>query len=190
MTVITLPIRQLVAGRLFGQVTGQRDFARICERLAGTPPGSTVLLDFDGIPLVSGSWANAALVPLMEWVADRRIDLYPILLNVSSESLEDMQLVAKWNHQTYLHAHGRKGLPSKARLLGALDQGQMATLRCVLDLKEVTGAELERRTDEPIKATAWNNRLKDLHSKRLLRRTKRGREQLYSPVVSEIIING
>ena len=126
----------------------------------------------------------------MRWAADSQIDLYPVLLNASEEYVEDIQLVAEWNHQTYLHAAARKGLPRKAVLLGSLDQGQVATLQHVLDFQEVTGAELERRTGEPIKATAWNNRLKDLHSKRLLRRTKRGREQVYSPVVREIIFNG
>ena len=50
MKLITVPMNQLVGDRLYGQVTGQRDFARICERLAGTPPESIVLLDFDGIP--------------------------------------------------------------------------------------------------------------------------------------------
>jgi hypothetical protein len=56
---------------------------------------------------------------------------------------------------------------------------------------EITGAELERQfPEETIKATAWNNRLKDLHNMRLLRREKRGREQVYSPVVAEIAFNG
>ena len=55
----------------------------------------------------------------------------------------------------------------------------------------VSGAELERRQpDAGIKATAWNNRLKDLYQKRLLHRVKRGREQIYSPVVSEVVIDG
>ena len=53
---------------------------------------------------------------------------------------------------------------------------------------EATGAELERREPggERVKATAWNNRLKDLYEKRLLRRAKRGREQVYTPVVPEV----
>lgn len=190
MQPVTLSIKKVVGERLHGRVSGQRDFARICEGLAGTPTGSVVFLDFLDVPLVSGSWANAAIVPLMRWAADSQIDLYPVLLNVSEESVEDIQLVAEWNHQTYLQATVRRGCPRRAVLLGSLDQGQNATLRHVLDLREVTGAELERRINEPVRATAWNNRLKDLHSKRLLRRTKRGREQVYSPVVPEIDFNG
>jgi hypothetical protein len=76
-------------------------------------------------------------------------------------------------------------------LIGSLDPGQRTTLEAVAEFRDVTGAELERRkATERIGATAWNNRLKDLHQKRLLRRTKRGREQVYSPVVEVIEING
>jgi predicted transcriptional regulator len=44
--------------------------------------------------------------------------------------------------------------------------------------------------DEGVKATAWNNRLRDLYEKRLLTRKKTGREQVYSPVVEEVNSNG
>src|SRR5207248_1402595 len=79
----------------------------------------------------------------------------------------------------------------RAVLIGPLDPGQRATLDALLELHEATGAALERlRPDANIKATAWNNRLKDLHDKRLLRRERRGREQVYSPVVAEIVPDG
>ena len=61
MGVVRLPIGELLGSdRLVGRVPGQRDFGRICEALAGTPSGQIVLLDFGGITLVSGSWANSA----------------------------------------------------------------------------------------------------------------------------------
>ena len=45
-------------------------------------------------------------------------------------------------------------------------------------------------TQKPIKATAWNNRLRDLYDKRLIRRERRGREQVYSTVLKEIEFDG
>lgn len=190
MSVIHISCRELLDSRLYGRVAGQRDFARLCEKLAGAPTGSRVLLDFDEIPLVSGSWANAALVPLNKWAADAQIDLYPILLNANAESLEEIRLVAEWNHQVYLHAVGEPEAPSRARLIGKLDPGQMETLRHVLAFGETTGAELQDQLNGKVKATAWNNRLKDLCLKRVLRRTKAGRRQIYSAVVPEILVNG
>jgi len=73
-------------------------------------------------------------------------------------------------------------------LIGSLDSVQAETLKVVLEYSEVTGAKLEQlRPQDNVKATAWNNRLKDLYKKRLLRRRKQGREQFYSPVVKEIV---
>ena len=43
---------------------------------------------------------------------------------------------------------------------------ERATLAAVLKATEVTGAALDRQ--EGVKATAWNNRLKDLYQKRLI----------------------
>ena len=73
-------------------------------------------------------------------------------------------------------------------LEGNLDVGQKATLVAVVNGAEVTGARWAGR--KGVKGTAWNNRLKDLYQKRLIRREKRGREQVYSPVVAEINLNG
>jgi hypothetical protein len=73
-------------------------------------------------------------------------------------------------------------------LVGRLDVGQKATLVAVVKGAEVTGAALDGK--DGVKGTAWNNRLKDLHQKRLIRREKRGREQVYFPVVAEISLNG
>jgi hypothetical protein len=76
-------------------------------------------------------------------------------------------------------------------LIGPLDPAQRKTLEAVLRSKQITGAELERKfPEEGVGATAWNNRLKDLYTKRLLTRFKRGREQVYSPLMDEIELNG
>ena len=81
--------------------------------------------------------------------------------------------------------------PQRALLVGTLDPAQRTCLHAVTSAEEVTGAGLEReRPQERIGATAWNNRLKDLFGKRLLQRKKRGREQVYFPVVREIEFDG
>ena len=96
-------------------------------------------------------------------------------------------MVAEWTHTCFLVGRG-KGPPKSAGLVGCLDVGQRATLEAVVGGSEVTGAALGGT--DGVKGTAWNNRLKDLYQKRLVRRAKRGREQVYSPVVSEIKFNG
>lgn len=174
---------------LQGRLLGRKHFGQTCEILADTPPGEVVALDFSGVDLMTGSWANEMIVPLYKWASDPRNDIFPILLNLKGRWDEELQLLADWNQQCYLWAKGDR--PSRAKLIGVLDPGQKKTLESVLRYKEITGAELERKhPEEGIGATAWNNRLKDLHTKRLITRAKRGREQVYSPLMEEIELDG
>jgi hypothetical protein len=176
--------------QLQGRPLGRKHFARLCELLSDAPAGEVVLLDFAKVDLVTGSWVDAALVTLLRWAADERNDVFPVICNASPKWLDDLALVAEWTHQVYLVAEG-SGPPERAALVGSLDPAQRTTLETLLELHEGTGASVERqRPGEGIKATAWNNRLRDLYEKRLLRREKRGREHVYSPVVREVVLDG
>jgi hypothetical protein len=175
---------------LQGRPLGRRHYARLCELLSEVPAGGIALLDFAGVETVTGSWINAALVPLLQWASNEQNDLYPVLLNFNPKWFDELQLVADWTHNCFLVGRG-KALPKLATVIGPLDVAQRATLDAVVSASEVTGAGLERlRPKDGVKATAWNNRLKDLYEKRLIRRVKRGREQLYSPIVPEVVLNG
>ena len=184
-----IPVAEHVGTLLQGRPLGKKHYARLCELLSETPAGDIALLDFAGVETVTGSWINEALVPLLRWAVDDRTDLFPVLVNVDPSWLDELQMVAEWTHNCFLVSQRKTS--KTAKLIGSLDVAQRATLDAVVDASEVTGAELERRwPDEGVKATAWNNRLKDLFEKRLIRREKRGREQVYSPVVAEIQVNG
>lgn len=172
---------------LQGRPLGRKHYPRLCEVLADVSPGDVALLDFAEVEIVTGSWINEALVPLLRWAADERNDIFPVVLNFDPAWLDELQMVAEWTHNCFLVARGRN-LPKSASLVGSLDVGQKATLVAVVKGAEVTGAALDGK--DGVKGTAWNNRLKDLYQKRLVRREKRGREQVYSPVVAEINLNG
>ncbi|MCX5676469.1 MAG: BlaI/MecI/CopY family transcriptional regulator [Planctomycetota bacterium] len=184
-------ISQSFGRRLQGRLLGKKHLAGVLRRLANAPEGEVVLLDFGGVEQLTGSWVNAMIVPLFGWASGNQCNVFPLLCNIRKEWLDDLRLVAEWNHQCYLVAERAKGVPRRASLIGHLDPAQQRTLKAVLKFGSVTGAELERRIpDEKIQATAWNNRLRDLHEKRLLARKKEGRAQIYSPVVEEVISNG
>jgi hypothetical protein len=187
---MNLRMKKEFGQRLAGRLPGKRDYARLCDLLSDAPPGTIVYLDFADIVDISGSWINAALVPLLTWAADERNDLFPTLCNVKEELLDELGLVAKFTHTCFLVATGSIP-PRRATLIGPLDAGQQSTLDALLEFQAATGAELKRqKSAEKIEATAWNNRLKDLYQKRLLRRESRGREQVYSPIVKEIVHHG
>jgi hypothetical protein len=187
---ITVCIVDSFGPQLQGRSVGRKHYARLCELLSDAAEGEMVLLDFSGVELVTGSWINAMLVPFLRWTAEESNDIYPVICNARKEWLEELQLVAEFNQRCYLVASGIMP-PRTATIAGSLDPAQRKTLEAVLASGEVTGAELERqKPGERIRATAWNNRLRDLHYMRLLRREKRGRAQFYSPVIAEISFNG
>ncbi len=176
---------------LNGRVMGRSNFAEVCSLLAAEPPGGQFILDFQKVDYVTGSWLNAMLVPLVHWAGEGGVDLFPLLTNISDAWLDDLGLVAEWNHQCYLIGSGKSGQIDRSRLIGQLDPAQAHCLKAVIRLGGATGAKLEREyPKEGIRATAWNNRLRDLYGKRLLRSETRGRERVYRPITKEIICNG
>lgn len=176
---------------LQGKLPGKKHFAKLCDVLSSVPPSTTVFLNFAGVEIVTGSWVNALFVPFFQWAGSEGTDIFPVVCNLAvPEWLDEFALVAEWTHRCFLIASGK--LPAmRARAIGPLDPGQVATLNAVSELGPVTGAELERKwSAETVRATAWNNRLRDLYDKRLIRKERRGREHVYSTVLKEIKFDG
>jgi hypothetical protein len=186
-----IPLTEILETEILqGRPLGRKHFPMLCAAISESTDGGLVLLDFHGVENVTGSWINEALVPLAGWMADRRNDLFPILMNLDKDWIDDLQLVSEWNHCCFLIGDGSEP-PNSAVLAGLLDPGQRQTFDAVIASSGITGAELERQlADSKVKATAWNNRLKDLFQKRLLQREKRGREQVYRSVVAEVVFHG
>jgi hypothetical protein len=186
--IMVLDIAKLCGPNLSGRVLGKKHFGQASEVLSPVRPGELIVLDFSKVEYVSASWINAMLVPLCKRAAEEANDLYVVLAVFPANSVDDLQLVAEQSHLPFLVSASVKVPISKATLIGSLDPGQRATLDAAQELGAATGAELAaKRASEGTKATAWNNRLRDLFDKRLLRRRKQGREQIYTPVAKEII---
>ena len=171
--------------RFQGQPRGTRHFAKVCEALSGAAPGGIIYLDFRGADVLTGSWISAMLIQLIRWGATPEVELFFVVCNLNPELVDELDYVAEKAHVVFLLASDP--VPSKsASLVGPLDPGQWETLDAVLKLGEATGVALEREYPD-VKATAWNNRLRDLYErKRLLKRQKQGREQVYRPVVGDL----
>lgn len=175
---------------LQGRPLGRAHFPQLCGLLTDVPTGETVLLDFGDAEMVTGSWINEALVPLFEWASHQRNDVFPVIVNFDDDWLDELSLVGELTHNCFLVSKGKHS-PKSATLIGKLDVGQRETLKAASTVEDATGAKLERSgINKAVQATAWNNRLRDLYQKRLLKREKRGREQVYSPVVREVTVDG
>jgi hypothetical protein len=185
----TIRISEQMGRLLTGRFNGRQHFAKACELLASISPNATVTLDFKGTEYVSASWINAMLQPLVAFAADEKNDFYIVVKNFPEISRDDLQFVAEQNRLPIIVIND--GASSTGTIYGYLDAGQRETLDAVLNRGEVTGASLATKgKGSGISGAAWNNRLRDLNLKRLLRRRREGREQIYSAVILEMNING
>lgn len=177
--------------RLQGKSAGRKHFASICGMLNSTSAQESVFVDFGGVESVNGSWINMAIGPLFRWAAESQNDLFPILCSFPDKDFDELELVGQVNQQCYPIAPDTSDPIHSIVVVGPLEESLRGTLELLSSLKHATGAELARQLPAAnIQPTAWNNRLKDLYDKRLLRRRKEGRQQIYFPVAEEVRIHG
>ena len=132
-----------------------------------------------------------AVAPLVRWCSECQNDFFPVLARFPAKDFDELELVAEKNQQCYAISQAVAIPIEKVTLIGPLDPSLRSTLSQLQATGEVTGAELARAVpDAEILPTAWNNRLKDLHTMRLLFRRKEGRQQVYSPLAKEIVFYG
>ena len=117
MTTEIRVAERLGTAMLQGRPLGRKHYPRLCEVLADVPSGDVALLDFAGVEIVTGSWINEALVPLLRWAADERNDIFPVFLNFDPAWLDELQMVAEWTHNCFLVSRG-KTLPNVGELSG------------------------------------------------------------------------
>lgn len=174
---------------LTGKVAGRRDFARICSLLAKAPRGGVVFLDLTNVEIINGSWINTAIAPTFRWAAEPQVDIFPLLAHFPGNWLDELELVAQVNDQCFPLVESTRLPVRSVKVIGSIDDYLKLTLQSIAEVEAATGAQLARLQPK-IQATAWNNRLKELHDKRLLVRRKEGRQQIYSPLAEEVTFDG
>ncbi len=143
--------------------------------LAKASDGGWVVVDFEGIAVMTASYFDAGLWPLWGVVPrDRGLDaLHPVLANIGQDVIDDVAIG--------LREHGGAAwvLTGDApRLIGKVDDGTRRLLAALEQREPATAADLEGL--DSIVRTAWSNRLAALYDQRLVRRQKDGKRLLYS----------
>ena len=174
---------------------------------AGTiPAGTLVILDFEKIGAVNGSYIKGTaswlltcgqlssgntqnIIPPRHVADPRPYDLFVCVTGLSPELVTEFQDFLKPRLLPLLFAKKLAGgAVQEALLLGHLDPALRFTLNAVTDKGTSTAPQLhEMFPEQKITVTAWNNRLNDLHSLRLVRRTRVGRGLEYSPLTKIIL---
>lgn len=162
-------------------------------------PGVLVLLDLRAAESMTASFIKATVFRLQDiHLGDDRADdrprtalnVYPIILGANAEVGSELDDVLVRHGRTCLEAEdGGGGVTlTRARLRGCLDPVLATSLRHLASIEAATAQEMHLRFPEgrPIAATAWNNRLNDLHARRLVRRVREGRTWRYFSIAKEI----
>ena len=207
-----LKLKQFLRGTsvALGATAGEQHMLSVYRGVAqGTiPPGSCILLDFDGITGVNGSYIKATALwvltcgqlsvtnsgslssPVPRHEADPRpYDLFVCVTELTPELEVEFQEFLKPRRLPLLYAQRvRNDCVEEATLLGHLDATLALTLKAAGQHGTVTAPELHRAFPrDEVTVTAWNNRLNDLHALRLVRRIRAGRAWKYESVAKKIV---
>lgn len=167
------------------------------------PPGSVLVLDFQGVEMMDYSFADEAFGSLYARMAAREYpDRYMVLAmgddEVSRALLENIEVALQQRDVAALvvprdaiEASGQ-AMPSRREsdqweVIGVLPEHLLDTLRAVMEKEQVTVRDLAEALHLD-SATACNNRVAKLHQLRLVRREaaivpEGGRQYCYSSVI-------
>ena len=207
-----LKLKQFLGGTsvALGATAGEQHMQSVYRGVAqGTiSPGSCIVLDYDGIIGVNGSYIKATALwiltcgqlsvtnsgslasPVPRHEADPRpYDLFVCITGLTTELEVEFQEFLKPRRLPLLYAQRLRGdSVEEARLLGHLDSTLALTLKAAGQHGTVTAPELHRAFPrDKVTVTAWNNRLNDLHALRLVRRIRAGRAWKYESVAKRIV---
>jgi hypothetical protein len=171
------------------------------------PPGTLIVLDFERMVAVNGSYIKGTafwllkcgqlscsgnsenIIPPRHTADPRPYDLFVCVSGLSPEVMTEFQEFLKPRGLPLLYAKKfAGGTVNEAIMLGHLDPALRFTLNAMTKQGICTAPQLhELFPDQKITVTAWNNRLNDLHSLRLVRRARVGRGLEYNPITNNII---
>lgn len=191
-----------------GATLGQDHLAPLVRSLRSDPdltvgPGEIVVLDFSGLEAATSSYLKATILWLVEAGrlaaggeqtpgeprAPAPLNVFPVVTGLSAEIREELNDVLLSRSMPCLEASHYDDISiQQARLLGFLDVEKLSTLEILVREHETTAPRLhEKYASTGIGATGWNNRLTALHRLRLARRTKQGRQWVYSSLAKEVM---
>jgi hypothetical protein len=176
------------AQQLAGGALGDRLFRdRIEPALFGLGSHGILLLSFRGVASVTGSIIKATWHRLhpSEGV------MVPTMLTHLSEDV-------RGEFAIYLRSEGLAGLEASdwtktsvtlATLHGKLEGSAISALQALTANPGATAPQLQSMSQESVSATAWTNRLNELHRQGLAVREKGGRAWRFYPLAEELRVD-
>lgn len=185
-----------------GATRAQDDMADLPQLVAAEKTPPSVVLDFNGIEAINGSYARASAAWLLNCSIAARAaeqaskpispdpwEIRPLpiqalfVMNLSDEVREEIDLLFKQQRLPCLEAvEWDENEVRKVRILGHLDPQLFRALECLQTAGNGSVAETlwQRFPEDRIGMTAWNNRLSELYQRHMVSRVKDGKFWRYS----------
>jgi len=196
-----------------GAITGQSHAAKafsLVEEGGRDEAGVQLLFDFSNVELATASYIKSSVLwftscgRMHAGIIDpeelrsldnthfKPLNVFPAVGGINPEIEIELQEVFGGRGLACVTATQWTDLAIKhGRVLGKMESTGIRTLRAIADLSglsEFTAYDLQERfPNERVNATAWNNRLAELHRQRLLRRRKSGKFWKYQTVAEELV---
>ncbi len=138
-----------------------------------------VVLDFAGVEALTASYFLGG--PWVLWSRPDRAgaEAICVVANLLVDGVEELDLLARVNLQPMWCGRWTRGRFRDARLVGAVDTIDAEIVDQVAEVGEITANNLAESSRHAIGVTGWNNRLAGLHLKKILRRRRDGRQNVY-----------
>ena len=179
--LIDLGLEQQLAGRALGD----RLFNEaIAPALLGATPETILLLSFRGVEFVTGSIFKATWHRLHP---DEGVAVPSMVAHLSDDVRAEFAIYLKSERVAGLEALDWSGTDvTLATLHGLLEDSAMNALQAVTANAGSTAPQLQCASPEVVSATAWTNRLNELHRQGLALRQKAGRAWRFFPLAREV----
>jgi hypothetical protein len=170
---------------LSGALPGRHLLSSLIAATPSTDKPTPAFLDFNGVEVATASFLRESVIGFRDYSRQSLPNIYPVVANLSSAVAEELDFFVRARGDVLLSCDlDSNSDVSSARLIGDLDPAQRATFDAVRKVGAISAPELAARfVDQPIGATAWNNRLSTLASKGLLIERRQGKSKSFSALL-------
>ena len=170
-------------GVLAGSQLGQEAFLAMLKNTVNPATPAVMFLDFDGVPVATGSFLRESVVAYRNHVRDHFPMLYPVIANASQSVLDELTMLLQLRNDAFVVCScDANDTVRGPRILGVVDGKQQDALLEVLGRVETDAPTLAKTTPDQ-KPTVWNNRLSALVAKGLLMEVGNGKTKRYRAVL-------
>lgn len=174
--------------QLAGRALGDRVFAELIEPvLADATEDTLLLLSLQGVEFVTGSIFKATWHRLHP---EAGVRVPSMLVHLSDDVRSEFAIYLKSERVAGLEAlDWTEKAVTVAMLHGQLEDSAANALQALVANPGTTAPQLQGTSAEKVSATAWTNRLNELHRQGLASREKAGRAWRFFPLAQKVCMN-